>query len=133
MTYSVMEFVAGQTLGIAIRLGAPFAPPRAIRITAQIARALAAAHDKGIVHRDLKPENVFLLDRDGRQDFVKIVDFGVAKVTPRSDKPAEPRLTRAGSVFGTPSTWLRSKRPGAVLGGAWSATPMAASTSTRSA
>jgi serine/threonine protein kinase len=102
MTYSVMEFVAGQTLGTAIRNGAPFAPPRAIRITAQIARALAAAHDKGIVHRDLKPENVFLLDRDGRQDFVKIVDFGIAKVTPRSDKPAEPRLTRAGSVFGTP-------------------------------
>jgi serine/threonine protein kinase len=102
MTYSVMEFVPGQTLGTAIRLGAPFTPMRAIRITAQIARALAAAHDKGIVHRDLKPENVFLLDRDGRPDFVKIVDFGIAKVTPPPGKTAEPRLTRAGSVFGTP-------------------------------
>jgi serine/threonine protein kinase len=102
MTYSVMEFVPGQTLGTAIRLGAPFPPVRAIRITAQIARALAAAHDKGIVHRDLKPENVFLLDRDGRQDFVKIVDFGIAKVTPPAGQAAEPRLTRAGSVFGTP-------------------------------
>jgi len=102
MTYSVMEFVPGQTLGTAIRLGAPFAPVRAIRITAQIARALAAAHDKGIVHRDLKPENVFLLDRDGRPDFVKIVDFGIAKVTPPPGKTNEPRLTRAGSVFGTP-------------------------------
>jgi serine/threonine protein kinase len=102
MTYSVMEFVPGQTLGTAIRLGAPFAPVRAIRITAQIARALAAAHGKGIVHRDLKPENVFLLDRDGRPDFVKIVDFGIAKVTPPPGKTAEPRLTRAGSVFGTP-------------------------------
>jgi len=102
MTYSVMEFVPGQTLGTAIRNGAPFAAPRAIRITAQIARALAAAHDKGIVHRDLKPENVFLLDRDGRQDFVKIVDFGIAKVTPPSGQAAEPRLTRAGAVFGTP-------------------------------
>jgi serine/threonine protein kinase len=102
MTYSVMEFVDGQTLGTAIRLAAPFPQPRAMRITAQIARALAAAHDKGIVHRDLKPENVFLLDRDGRQDFVKIVDFGIAKVTPPPGKSAEPRLTRAGSVFGTP-------------------------------
>ncbi|HET7500047.1 MAG TPA: protein kinase, partial [Kofleriaceae bacterium] len=102
MTYSVMEFVPGITLGTAIRLGAPFPQHRALRITAQIARALAAAHDKGIVHRDLKPENVFLLDRDGRQDFVKIVDFGIAKVAPPPGKTNEPRLTRAGSVFGTP-------------------------------
>ncbi|HEY0195715.1 MAG TPA: protein kinase [Kofleriaceae bacterium] len=102
MTYSVMEFVPGQTLGAAIRLAAPFPAQRAIRITAQIARALAAAHDKGIVHRDLKPENVFLLDRDGRHDFVKIVDFGIAKVTPPSGQQDGPRLTRAGSVFGTP-------------------------------
>jgi serine/threonine-protein kinase len=103
MTYSVMEYVTGQTLGAALRAGAPFALPRAARIAAQIARALGAAHDKGIVHRDLKPENVFLVDRDGRPDFVKIVDFGIAKVTPAGgQKPNEPRLTRAGSVFGTP-------------------------------
>jgi serine/threonine protein kinase len=102
MTYSVMEFVPGVTLGAAIRAAAPFGQARAMRITAQIARALAAAHDKGIVHRDLKPENVFLLDRDGRPDFVKIVDFGIAKVTPPRGKTNEPRLTRAGSVFGTP-------------------------------
>jgi serine/threonine protein kinase len=103
MTYSVMEYVPGVTLGAAIRDGAPFGLHRTVRIAAQIARALGAAHDKGIVHRDLKPENVFLLDRDGRQDFVKIVDFGIAKVTPVDGaKPNEPRLTRAGSVFGTP-------------------------------
>ncbi len=104
LTYSVMEYIAGQTLGHAIRHNAPFPPTRAIRVAAQIARALGAAHDNGIVHRDLKPENVFLIDRDGRQDFVKIVDFGIAKVTPieGSKGPLEPRLTRAGSVFGTP-------------------------------
>ena len=102
MTYSVMEFVQGQTLGTAIRRGAPFPALRAIRITAQIARALGAAHDKGIVHRDLKPENVFLLDRDGREDCVKIVDFGIAKVSPPPGEAAGPRLTRVGSVFGTP-------------------------------
>ncbi|MBA3455457.1 MAG: serine/threonine protein kinase [Deltaproteobacteria bacterium] len=102
MTYSVMEFVFGQTLGAAMRAAAPFPPQRSIKIAAQIARALGAAHDKGIVHRDLKPENVFLVDRDGRTDFVKIVDFGIAKVAPPAGGAAEPRLTRAGSVFGTP-------------------------------
>ncbi len=102
MTYSVMEFVHGQTLGAAIRAAAPFPPQRSIKIAAQIARALGAAHDKGIIHRDLKPENVFLIDRDGRTDFVKIVDFGIAKVAATPGTAPEPRLTRAGSVFGTP-------------------------------
>jgi hypothetical protein len=78
------------------------APVRMIKIAQQIARALGAAHDKGIVHRDLKPENVFLLERDERHDFVKIVDFGIAKVQPLEGKSEGPRLTRAGSVFGTP-------------------------------
>jgi serine/threonine protein kinase len=104
MTFSVMEYVDGQTLGSTIRHSAPIAMQRAVRVTVQIARALGAAHDKGIVHRDLKPENVFLIDRDNRPDFVKIVDFGIAKVAPPpgSANPNEPRLTRAGSVFGTP-------------------------------
>ncbi len=102
MTYSVMEYVGGQTLGAAIREGAPLTMGRAARIAVQLARALGAAHDKGIVHRDLKPENVFLVDRDGRPDFVKIVDFGIAKVTRVGQSLDEPRLTRVGSVFGTP-------------------------------
>ncbi len=102
MTYSVMEYVDGQTLGHALR-HSEFSQPRAIKIAVQIARALGAAHDKGIIHRDLKPENVFLIDRDNRTDFVKIVDFGIAKVAPTlGSNPNEPRLTRAGSVFGTP-------------------------------
>ncbi len=102
MTYSVMEYITGQTLGHALRHGT-FPASRAIKIAVQIARALGAAHDKGIVHRDLKPENVFLIERDNRTDFVKIVDFGIAKVVPsQGANPNEPRLTRAGSVFGTP-------------------------------
>ncbi len=102
MTYSVMEFVDGQTLAAAIKHGAPFPAERVIRVASQIARALEAAHNKGIVHRDLKPENVFLVDREGRPDFVKIVDFGIAKVQPVENAPTTPRLTRAGAVFGTP-------------------------------
>ena len=103
MTYSVMEFVDGPTLAGVIRADAPMPPERSIQIALQIARALGAAHDKGIIHRDLKPENVFLTARDGRPDFVKIVDFGIAKVLPISGAdPNAPKLTRAGSVFGTP-------------------------------
>jgi len=102
MTYSVMEYVDGTTLANAIKHAAPFAPERAVRIASQIARALVSAHGKGIVHRDLKPENVFLIDRDGRPDFVKIVDFGIAKVQPLEGASDAPRLTRTGSVFGTP-------------------------------
>jgi eukaryotic-like serine/threonine-protein kinase len=102
MTYSVMELVDGTTLSKVNKSAAPLPPERAVRIASQIARALAAAHAKGIVHRDLKPENVFLVDRDGRPDFVKIVDFGIAKVQPLEGVQEGPRLTRAGSVFGTP-------------------------------
>ncbi|MEO8845980.1 MAG: serine/threonine-protein kinase [Kofleriaceae bacterium] len=102
MTYSVMEYVDGVTLSRAIKERAPFPPERSIKIAQQIARALGAAHDKGIVHRDLKPENVFLIEREERHDFVKIVDFGIAKVQPIEGKSEGPRLTRAGSVFGTP-------------------------------
>src|SRR6202042_2030951 len=100
---SVMEFVDGPTLARVIRADAPMPPERSIQIALQIARALGAAHDKGIIHRDLKPENVFLTARDGRPDFGKIVDFGIAKVLPISGAdPNAPKLTRAGSVFGTP-------------------------------
>ncbi|MGE5183001.1 MAG: serine/threonine-protein kinase [Acidobacteriota bacterium] len=103
LTYSVMEHIDGTTLADVIKAAAPLPADRAVRIAVQIARALAAAHDKGIVHRDLKPGNVFLIDRDGRPDFVKIVDFGIAKVQPiEGSDPNAPRLTRTGAVFGTP-------------------------------
>jgi serine/threonine protein kinase len=70
---------------------------RAIHIAIQLCRALGAAHDAGIIHRDLKPENVFLIRRNDTEDFVKVLDFGIAKV---ANGPK--RLTRAGEVLGTP-------------------------------
>ena len=102
MTYSVMEFIKGETLARVNSHMAPLALPRIFRIASQLARALGAAHDKGIVHRDLKPDNVFLVDRDGRADFVKIVDFGIAKMQPLDGNNGGMRLTKVGSVFGTP-------------------------------
>ncbi len=102
LTYQVMEFLEGKTLNQVLKENTYLELPRALAIIAQMARALGAAHDKGIVHRDLKPENVFLLERDGRSDFVKIVDFGIAKVQPTDGNASEQRLTRVGTVFGTP-------------------------------
>lgn len=58
----------------------PWRPLRACLIGVQITRGLQTVHDKGVVHRDLKPENIFVLQKDGQEDLVKIVDFGIAHV-----------------------------------------------------
>ncbi len=96
-TYFVMECLEGIDLIDAIDVAQRMPEERAIRIARQLCRALAAAHDAGIIHRDLKPENVFLTRRNETEDFVKVLDFGIAKV---ANGPK--RLTRAGEVLGTP-------------------------------
>ncbi|HET6416250.1 MAG TPA: serine/threonine-protein kinase [Polyangiales bacterium] len=96
-TYFVMECLEGIDLIDAIDAAQRMPEARAIRIAMQVCRALGAAHDAGIIHRDLKPENVFLIRRNETDDFVKVLDFGIAKV---ANGPK--RLTRAGEVLGTP-------------------------------
>jgi hypothetical protein len=88
------EYVRGETLRDEIARG-PISPERARPIAAAIASALAAAHDAGVIHRDLKPENV-LIKPDGS---VKVVDFGIAQI----EGSEATRLTRAGSMLGTPA------------------------------
>ena len=96
--YLVMELLAGETLREAAAAG-PMSVARATETAVQIARGLAAAHEKGIVHRDLKPENVFLLS-DGQ---VKILDFGLARQMNAGVGPADATavVTEPGTVMGT--------------------------------
>jgi serine/threonine-protein kinase len=107
-SYFVMEMLQGEDLADVLARGGALPPERAVLIVYQCCQALAAAHEKGIVHRDLKPENVFLVERDGFRDFVKIVDFGVAKMSDLefdlTNGTTGPRakLTRTGMIFGTP-------------------------------
>ena len=103
--FLVLEFVSGRSLRDEIAHG-PFAVDRALHIARQISSALSAAHAQGIVHRDLKPENVMLVEKGGDPDFVKVLDFGIAKV-PLGDAavPGAAKgnpITKAGMVFGTP-------------------------------
>jgi len=98
--FMAMEFLSGKDLARIIGNEFPLGEGRIVRIAAQILSALAEAHAQGIVHRDLKPENVMVEPRRGEADFVKVLDFGIAKIT--SPGANEPKLTQAGLVCGTP-------------------------------
>jgi eukaryotic-like serine/threonine-protein kinase len=99
LVYLVMEFVPGEPL-LKLLTGEPMETQRAFEIARQCGGALARAHHMGVVHRDLKPENILIVDRrDARgraRDFVKILDFGIAKIM---DAPS---LTGSQQIFGTP-------------------------------
>jgi len=95
--FSVSEYVPGRTLRAELDTGM-LPVERVMQVAAQIARALAAAHAQEVVHRDLKPENVVCAEQSG----VKILDFGVARSVAPLDR-AEPRLTEAGTIVGTPA------------------------------
>jgi serine/threonine protein kinase len=96
--YIVSEYVQGPTVRQTMNLG-PVSFPKILDISIQISRALAAAHEQGIIHRDLKPENVVVTETGT----VKILDFGLARVAPKSKKASDPRLTRKGMFLGTPA------------------------------
>jgi serine/threonine-protein kinase len=98
--YLALEYVEGKSLGDVLDAG-PLSPYRALVVARQIADALGAAHAAGIVHRDLKPDNVLLVERDGLADFVKVLDFGIAKLHLDEGSGQKP-LTQIGTIFGTP-------------------------------
>ncbi|HET6921971.1 MAG TPA: protein kinase [Anaeromyxobacteraceae bacterium] len=98
--FMAMEYLAGRDLARVIAEEFPLPEARIVRICAQILSALAEAHARGIIHRDLKPENVMIEPRRDEPDFVKVLDFGIAKI--QDPGAGTPRLTQAGLVCGTP-------------------------------
>ena len=99
--FIVMEYLEGEPLDQRLDREGRLSPAETARILLQACRAVARAHSAGIVHRDLKPENLFLVwDDEEQTDFVKVLDFGIAKFTDRSVNASS--ATRTGSVLGTP-------------------------------
>ncbi|MBK9070537.1 MAG: serine/threonine protein kinase [Myxococcales bacterium] len=104
IVFFAMELLSGHDLHHEVgraKVDGTYLPwDRSLSIFLQVCSALAAAHKQGIVHRDLKPENIYVVERNGRNDWVKLLDFGIAKLTELGE--GEKKLTRTGMLFGTP-------------------------------
>ena len=98
LIYLAMEYIDGEPLTHVIRRQGALPPARAADITCQTADGLGAAHELGIVHRDLKPDNIMIAKRRDGSDFVKVVDFGIAKAIEGDDQ----KVTKTGLAVGTP-------------------------------
>jgi serine/threonine protein kinase len=98
--YCVMELLSGQSLATAVETG-HVSLQRTLSIVRQLCDALSAAHKVGVVHRDVKPDNIFLIERAWQRDYVKVLDFGVAKLT-HADPDAPLISTMDGAIIGTP-------------------------------
>ena len=99
MPYLVMDYLEGTSLAALLQEQGHLPVDRTIHIFSQACSALAHAHQKGVIHRDLKPANIMLIDYDGQPDFLKIVDFGIAKLL---QPDGAEQLTHTGEVFGSP-------------------------------
>lgn len=101
--YIVMELLEGRTLRDVLAREAPLDTARAVSIMLQISAAVAAAHEAGIIHRDLKPANIFIVQRKDAPPFVKVLDFGIAKLAADTIDDDDPQtLTAVGVMIGTP-------------------------------
>jgi predicted Ser/Thr protein kinase len=98
--YCAMEYIDGYDFEMLVRAHGPLPPARAIRLLLQAAASLEEAHDKGLVHRDVKPANIMLTERGGTLDFVKVLDFGLARA--RAGVGVGPILAQSALFAGTP-------------------------------
>lgn len=101
LLWMAMEYIQGRDLGTIIANDAPLTVERIVHIMSQVCEALDEAHSARIIHRDLKPANIVCFDHRRNRDFVKVLDFGIAKITDPGEN-YQP-LTRDGIVCGTPA------------------------------
>ncbi len=103
LPFLVMEYLAGSDLSALLKRLGKLAPDLTLRIVAQACLGLQKAHEAGVIHRDIKPANLFLARRDAGEIVVKLLDFGIAKLTMEQAEDAESAaLTRTGSMLGSP-------------------------------
>ncbi len=102
LVYCVMELLAGTSLSALLSIER-LAVNRTVAMARQICSALGAAHQVGVIHRDIKPDNIFLTTRAGQADYVKVLDFGVAKVTVQPGLKITVSDTASGALVGTPT------------------------------
>ena len=114
--YLIMEFVQGDELGDLLIREPILHHRRAVHIVDQLCSSLSHAHGRGIVHRDLKPENIILTRRDGRPDFVKVLDFGLVKLIDVEGGIEPTRITDQNLVLGTPHYMSPEQITGARIG-----------------
>ncbi len=112
--YIAMELLEGKNLKQIARREAPLNWVRTLRLLVQICDALSEAHSQGVVHRDLKPENIFVIRRPENPEFVKVLDFGIAKIIDNTGLGDEydTQLTKRGQTVGT----IRYMSPEQLLG-----------------
>jgi serine/threonine-protein kinase len=102
LVYIILEYIKGGDLKMILGNEGPFPELRAAPIFVQMCDVLEEAHEQGIIHRDLKSENIMLCERAKRRDFVKVLDFGIAKLMNVGGRTTGGTLTQKGVVFGTP-------------------------------
>ncbi|MFA5625019.1 MAG: serine/threonine-protein kinase [Bradymonadales bacterium] len=101
--FFVMELLIGQTLDEYLEDGKRYNFVEVATVIEQVLRSLDEAHKQGIVHRDLKPSNIFLCEAPKNEFYIKVLDFGIAKITQDGDEAYNEKLTRTGSSFGSPA------------------------------
>ncbi len=117
LLFLVMELLEGELVTAKLNREGVMDALEAVRVTQQILRSLAEAHEHGIVHRDLKPDNILVTKPRGQvEQMVKVLDFGIAKIA-TAEKPLDQFETQAGTVFGTPRYMSPEQAQGATLDG----------------
>ena len=113
MLYLVMEYLDGETLDKVLSRETLLSPRRVVTVAAQVLGSLIEAHEAGIVHRDIKPSNIMLVPQAGARNFVKVIDFGIAR---NNRDLADAAATRPGATLGTPQYMSPEQLRGSPVG-----------------